>query len=226
MTTLNSDLSKSIKHRKKTGARDQDPVNWTSTTSNWVEGFPRYSKFLKNLPAEIDRNVVREICISNSSTVLEKFLTTMVWGYSDRGYGAYRVSKMLEQENAEDILSNVLKLTQGSKPIEAYEYLKANRIHNLGPSYGTKFITFNTPRETSAPILDSLILLWLKEFASEEFQGVNLNSMTWNVKTYSTYAYWVAKHAESTSCFPDEVELVLFRMAEEKFAKASGWAGK
>jgi hypothetical protein len=226
MAILNSDLSKSIKLWKKTGARDQDPVNWTSTTNNWVEGFPKHSRFLKNLPSDIDRNVVREVCSSESTTVLEKFLATMVWGYSDRGYGAYRVSKMLIQEDTEDILSNVLALTQNSKPIEAYEYLKINRVHNLGPSYGTKFITFNTPRETSAPILDSLILLWLKEFAAEEFQGVNLNTMSWNVKTYSAYANWVANHAESNDCFPDEVELVLFRMAEERFAKASGWAGK
>ncbi len=226
MKTLNTDLSREIKLWKKTGARDQDPVDWTSTRSNWVEGFPKHSSFLKNLPSEIDRNIVREICSSVSTSVLEKFLATMVWGYSDRGYGAYRVSKMLAQENSKEILSEVLSLANESKPIEAYEFLKNNRVHNLGPSYGTKFITFNTPRETSAPILDSLILLWLKEFASGEFDGVNLNTMSWNVKTYSAYCRWIAIHAEKDACFPDEVELVLFRVAEEKFAKASGWAGK
>jgi|LakMenEpi03Aug12_release.lakeMendotaPanAssembly.Ray.scaffolds.fasta_scaffold645571_2 hypothetical protein len=226
MKNLNTDLSKEIKLWKKSGSRDQGPVNWTSTQSNWIEGFPKHSSFLKSLPSDIDRNIVRDICSSTAASVLEKFLVTMVWGYSDRGYGAYRVSKMLAQENSKEILSEVLSLSNRSKPIEAYEFLKTNRVHNLGPSYGTKFITFNTPRQTSAPILDSLILLWLKEFASGEFEGVNLNTMSWNVKTYSAYCQWIAIHAERDACFPDEVELVLFRMAEEKFAKASGWAGK
>lgn len=223
---MNVELSQGIKRWKTAGARAQAPINWTATKSNWIEGFPKLSVFLEGLPTEIDRGTVRNVCTSDSSTVLEKFLATMVWGYSDRAYGAYRVSKMLKQENAEEILSNVLDLAKGSKPVEAYDFLRCNNIHNLGPSYGTKFISFISPRETSAPILDSLILLWLREFASEEFLGINLRALTWNVKTYSSYCDWVAWHAEKHSCFPDEVELVLFRMAEARFARSSGWSRK
>jgi len=182
--------------------------------------------FLTKLPNVIDREIVREICTSNTSSITEKFLAAMVWGYSDRGYGAFRVSTMLAQEHAERTLLQVSNFANESNPKEAYNFLKTNRIYNLGPSYGTKFIAFNTPRLASAPILDSLIVLWLKEFARNEFSGVSLSSTSWNSKTYSAYCDWIGLHAEAASCFPDEVELVLFRIAEKRFAKASGWSGK
>jgi len=46
------------------------------------------------------------------------------------------------------------------------------------------------------------------------------------LKTYSFYWEWIKKHSIHFNCFPDEVELVLFRDAEKEFSKASSWAGK
>ncbi len=223
---MNKQLLLNIQSWKDNGSIAQDGAKWTSTERNWVEAFPEHEAFLRKLPKMIDRVIVREICYSNANSIIEKFLTTMVWGYSDRGYGAFRVSTMLAEEHAERTLLQVSKLANESQPKEAYEFLKGNRIYNLGPSYGTKFIAFNTPRVACAPILDSLIILWMKEFAREEFSGVSLSSTTWNSKTYSAYCDWIGLHAEATSCFPDEVELALFRDAEKRFAKASGWSGK
>ena len=223
---LNKQLLLSIQNWKNDGSRAQEGVDWTSNEGNWIEGFPDHKNFLIKLPKVIDREIVREICNLKTNTVIEKFLATMVWGYSDRGYGAFRVSTMLAQNHAERTLLQVSKLANDSNPKEAYSFLKENRIYNLGPSYGSKFITFNTPRMASAPILDSLIVLWLKEFAKEDFLGVSLNSTSWNSKTFSAYCDWVGLHAEAASCYPDEVELALFRMAEKRFAKASGWSGK
>jgi hypothetical protein len=223
---VNRKLMLSIQDWKCDGSIAQKGVDWTAREKNWTEGFPANKAFLTKLPKVIDREIVREICNSHSNSIVEKFLTTMVWGYSDRGYGAFRVSTMLAEEHAEKTLLQVTKLANESNPKEAYNFLKTNRIHNLGPSYGTKFIAFNTPRMASAPILDSLIILWLKEFASRDFSGVTLSSTSWNTKTYAAYCDWVGSHAETASCFPDEVELVLFRLAEKQFAKGSGWAGK
>jgi hypothetical protein len=223
---LNKQLLLSIQNWKSDGSRAQEGVDWTSTKQNWTGGFPDHEAFLAKLPKVIDRDIVREICNSSANSVIEKFLAAMVWGYSDRGYGAFRVSTMLADEHAARTLLQVSKLASESNPKEAYNFLKANRIYNLGPSYGTKFIAFNTPRAASAPILDSLIVLWLKEFAKDDFSGVSLSSTSWNSKTYSAYCDWIGLHAETASCFPDEVELVLFRVAEKRFAKASGWSGK
>ena len=223
---MNKQLLLSIQNWKSDGSRAQEGVNWTSTKQNWIKAFPNHKAFLVDLPIMINREKVREICDSQINSVIEKFLTVMVWGYSDRGFGAFRVSTMLAEEHAERTLLHVSKLANESEPKEAYNFLKSNRIYNLGPSYGTKFISFNAPRIVSAPILDSLILNWLKELAKDEFSDVSLSSATWNSQTYSKYCDWIGLHAEAASCFSDEVELVLFREAEKRFAKASGWSGK
>ena len=150
----------------------------------------------------------------------------MVWGYGDRGYGPYRVTQMMGQHHGVEVLSEAFELCQRGDAKGAYEFLSKNRIRFLGPSYGSKFITFCIPRDIGAPIYDSLIAMWVKEFAAKEFLGVTTSSESWNLKTYSRYWDWVKEHSDALKCYPDEIELVLFRDAERKFSKKSGWAGK
>lgn len=150
----------------------------------------------------------------------------MIWGYGDRGYGPYRVSRMLSVENAEKVLAEVHSLCSGGKPKEAYDFLRKNRLPILGPAYGTKFITFCTPRETSAPIYDSYVAMWIERFAPQDFTQAPIASISWNPRTYSRYSRWIKEHSDHFGCFPDEVELVLFRDAQKTFAKNSNWGDK
>jgi hypothetical protein len=133
---------------------------------------------------------------------------------------------MLKQPHSERTLAQVFKLAEAGKPIDAYEFLKSNRIKVLGPSYGSKFITFCTPREIGAPIYDSYIAMWVEKFAAEEFAGIGISSESWNTKTYSRYWDWIKEHSDHLKCYPDDVELVLFRDAESIFSKASNWKDK
>ena len=71
----------------------------------------------------------------------------------------------------------------------------------------------------SAPILDSLILLWIQKNASDDFDGYSIRKMNWNLRTYSHYCDWIETHALIENCFPDEVELILFKMAEFEFSQ-------
>lgn len=183
-------------------------------------------KFISELPNEIDREAVRKFCNSNNYSVRQKFLAVMVWGYGDRGYGPYRVSKMLAQDHTEEVLETVYSIAHSKKPKLAYEHLMENRINILGPSYGSKFITFCTPREVSAPIYDSLIALWIQVHAKVEFLNISTGTLTWNIKTYSHYCDWIEEHAREFECYPDDIELVLFRDSEKHFAKGSKWSGK
>lgn len=223
---MNKQLAKLIKTWKLDGSTEQEAFDWSSRKNNWKNSFPEESEFITWLPGQIDRKVVRMICDSKRYSTLQKFLTVMVWGYGDRGYGPFRVTQMLSQADAESILTRVYELSSSGNPLEAYDYLKKNRIRILGPSYGSKFITFCTPREVGAPIYDSLISLWIREFAQDEFSGISTSSESWNLKTYTTYWHWIKEHSDLFECFPDEVELVLFRDAEKKFSKASNWKSK
>lgn len=223
---MNRHLVKLIQSWKLSGSLEQEGFDWSSGKDNWINAFPNESKFIASLPDEIDRITVRKICNSKKYSVLQKFLAVMVWGYGDRGYGPYRVTQMLNQPHAESVLAQVYEFSQSGNPLEAYDFLRKNRIRILGPSYGSKFITFCTPREVGAPIYDSLISFWVKAFAEEEFSGVPTSSENWNLKTYTRYWNWIKQHSDELDCFPDEVELVLFRDAEKKFSKGSNWSGK
>lgn len=223
---MNKHLTKLVENWKANGSLQQEGFDWSNNRNNWIKAFPREAKLISALPDEIDRGEVRRICNSKEYSISQKFLAVMVWGYGDRGYGPYRVTQMMEQHHAVEVLSEAFEFCKRGDAKGAYEFLSKNRIRILGPSYGSKFITFCTPRDIGAPIYDSLIAMWVKEFAAKEFLGVTTSSESWNLKTYSRYWHWVKEHADELECYPDEIELVLFRDAERKFSKKSGWAGK
>jgi len=223
---MNKKLVTLVEDWKSIGSPKQEGFDWTSGRKNWENTFPMNAGFITTLPSEIDRDAVRELCFSSSLSIREKFLTVMIWGYGDRGYGPYRVTQMLKQPNSEDVLTQVYELCHAGNPKAAYEYLRKNRIRILGPSYSSKVLTFFTPREIGAPIYDSYIALWIEKFAKKEFEGVSTSSELWSSKTYSKYWDWIKEHSGELGCFPDEIELVLFRDAEIQFSKASNWRGK
>ena len=224
--SLNAHLVSLVKKWKEDGSPKQEGFDWTSSKKNWEEAFPDNRKFILSLPKELDRAGVREICESSAYSIREKFLAVMIWGYGDRGYGPYRVTQMLAQENSEEILAEVFEICRRGEPKNAYEFLRKNRIRILGPSYSSKFITFCTPRKIGAPIYDSFISLWVESYASDEFAGVRTSSDSWNLQTYSHYWDWINKHSLALNCYPDDVELVIFRDAEVKFGGKSKWQGK
>jgi hypothetical protein len=223
---VNKRLVTLVQKWQATGSPRQEGFDWTSSKQNWLKAFPTDKKFIMALPSEIDRVAVRRICEARKYSVREKFLSVMIWGYGDRGYGPYRVTKMLNQENAEEILTQVFKTCQKGDPKLAYDFLRRNRIQILGPSYGSKFIMFCTPRDIGAPIYDSLIATWIREYAKKDFLEVSTSSENWNSKTYSKYWDWVKKHSIELECYPDDIELVLFRDAESRYARQSSWKGK
>jgi hypothetical protein len=223
---LNHRLIKLVEIWKAIGSPKQEGFNWTSRRENWIEAFPQEAKFIAALPEEIDRDAVRNVCNSKKIEILQKFLAVMIWGYGDRGYGPYRVRQMINQDHALAVLTRVYALSQEGNAKDAYDFLRQNRIRILGPSYGSKFISFCTPREVGAPIYDSLVAMWVEKFASKEFSGVTTSCENWNLKTYSKYLDWIKEHSDELDCYPDEIELVLFRDAERKFSKSSNWSEK
>ena len=223
---MNKRLTKLVETWKAAGSPQQEGFDWTSSKNNWIKAFPQESEFISNLPDEIDRKEVRRVCQAKRYSIREKFLSVMIWGYGDRGYGPYRVTQMLNQEHSEEVLTKVFELCKDGDPKSAYDFLRRNRVRILGPSYSSKFMTFCTPREVGAPIYDSYIALWVEAYASKDFADVRTTSEVWNTKTYSRYWDWVKEHSEALTCFPDDIELVLFRDAEIKFSKSSNWIAK
>ena len=223
---MNKRLTKLVETWKADGSPQQEGFDWTSSKNNWIKAFPQESEFIFKLPDEIDRKEVRRVCQAKRYSIREKFLSVMIWGYGDRGYGPYRVTQMLNQEHSEEVLTKVFELCKNGDPKSAYDFLRRNRVRILGPSYSSKFMAFCTPREVGAPIYDSYIALWVEAYASKDFADVRTTSEVWNSKTYSRYWDWVKEHSEALNCFPDDIELILFRDAEIRFSKRSNWITK
>lgn len=224
--SLNKSLLKLGEDWKRNGSSAQEGFDWNISKRNWIQAFPKDTAFIEKLPLLIDRIEVRRICESTENSIQDKFLAVMIWGYGDRGYGPYRVTQMLDQPHALSVLEKTFELCQLGDPKGAYDFLRLNRIKILGPSYSSKFITFCTPRQVGAPIYDSFIALWVERFAKSDFGNVPTSAERWNSKTYFRYWDWIKEHSIALDCYPDDLELVIFRDAESKFSKSSIWVGK
>jgi hypothetical protein len=223
---MNDQVVNLVKEWKRNGSIPQESFDWSLSRKNWAKTFPKYSSLINELPDLINRSIVRKYCQDRDLEVVAKFLVIMVWGYGDRGYGPYRVMKMLGDSDSIQTLIQVQDSCNQGKPVEAYDFLKKNRILQLGPSYGTKVLNFLTPRDIGAPIYDSYIAKWITTFAQEEFTSFPLKYSVWNTRTYSKYRDWVIEHSANLDCFPDDIELNVFRAAADNFSKISHWKTK
>lgn len=223
---INRNLLKIYDAWVKNGSPQQEGFNWMATRDKWLDGFASDEKFIREIPQLLDRTYLRGICADRDISIRRRFLAVMIWGYGDRAYGPFRVNQMFIQADTENLLEQAFHLAESGNPIQAYGFLSKNRIHFLGPSYTSKFISFCTPRMISAPIFDSFIATWLENYADRDFAGHSLNTQTWNIKTYSRYVEWIQEHAQHLNAYPDNLELVIFREAEEKFSKSSKWVNK
>jgi hypothetical protein len=221
---MNRELSQLVQEWKAHGSIPQEGFDWSKVRENWLKTFPLHGEIIATLPTVLNRDQLRTVFASTEYSVIEKFLVVMIWGFGDRGYGPFRVTQMLKQSHTSMVLNETLELSRLGQPKDAYEFLSLNRIRTLGPAYSTKFLSFCTPREIGAPIYDSFVSRWIKSFALKDFLGVSVSSSTWNVQTYTKYWDWIKEHSDLFDCYPDEIELAIFRDASRKFSKRSHWS--
>jgi len=221
---LNERLVQKVAEWVQSGSPEQAAFDWSKSRRNWERVLLSEKQFIESLPDALSREDVRQVCESKKSTVIEKFITSMIWGYGDLGYGSYRVEKMLSTPGFEEKISRSYDLVRNGLVMEAYEYLSKNRVQQLGPAFGTKWLSFVSPRAQPAPIYDSFISMWIKKFAKSEFAEVSISSEVWSKKTYGTYLEWMISSSEEFAIKPDELELVIFQDATSEFSVKSKWS--
>jgi hypothetical protein len=222
MTNLR--LSKLAKEWRASGSPEQEAFDWSKSRANWMRYLPKQADFIASLPDRLSRKDVRVICDDEEIEVTHKFLSTMIWGYGDIGYGSYRVNKMFRTESFEEVINQTYVLASTGQVKVAYEYLSKNRVHQLGPAFGTKWLSFASPKDQPAPIYDSFISLWVAEFAQEEFTHVPTSSEVWSCKTYFRYYDWMVQNSAALEILPDNLELLIFQDATVNFSNQSKWA--
>ena len=205
------------------GRPPQEAFNWKKSRKNWIRDIPTERSFIENLSVELSRGYLRAIHDLKKSKTSEIFVASMIWGYGDLGYGSYRVKKMFSTPGFQEKIDKSYELASTGRVLEAYEFLSKNRIRQLGPAFGTKWLSFASPSEEPAPIYDSFIALWVDKFAKQDFAGVTTSSVVWNKRTYGAYFEWIQKNSVAFRVKPDDLELVIFKDATMEFSARSKW---
>jgi len=200
------------------GSPAQEAFNWSKSRSNWCRDIPSLSQFIESLPDDLSRDDVRRVCNLNKSTIPERFVVSMIWGYGDLGYGSYRVKKMFSTPGFNEKIQQSFDLARAGNSLEAYIFLSKNKVQQLGPAFGSKWLSFASSNEQPAPIYDSFISLWIKKYATKEFGSVATSSEVWNKKTYGAYLEWMNLNSRALEVKADDLELVIFNDATLEFA--------
>ena len=220
---VNLRLKSKVTEWREIGSPPQEAFDWSKARKNWCRDIPIHENFIQSLPDSLSRNDVRQITESKKNSTAEKFVATMIWGYGDLGYGSYRVKKMFSTSGFQERVDFSYDLANDGKVLEAYEYLSKNRIQQLGPAFGTKWLSFISPSSQPAPIYDSFIAMWIEKFARKEFAQTSTSSEVWSKKTYSTYLEWMLSNSKEFGLKPDDLELIIFQDATQEFSTKSKW---
>ncbi|WP_349816893.1 8-oxoguanine DNA glycosylase OGG fold protein [Mycobacterium antarcticum] len=154
-----------------------------------MHDLPDVLRVLESLPDKVDRNLIPEVVTTQleDERVLPAFVSAMVWGYGDSGYGPTRVRWILSgvKTGAHDasvrgdvavLLRTAANTVRVQGPVEGFRYMNnAGRIKYLGGAFFTKWLSFasaliNADDPCAAPILDKQVHDWLQREA-----GISLN---------------------------------------------------
>ncbi len=207
----------------KGGRLKQPHATWAPRRESWIKEFPDQKLFIEKLPLELDREALRNVANLEELSFESKFIATMIWGYGDRGYGPYRVSRILGQSSALHVIEEVYQACRESKPLDAYRVFQNQPITGLGPSFGTKFISFMTTVEQTAPILDSLVAKWLVHYGPDIFKLSERRYTKWDIAVYEAFCSYIAGLASQYNCHADLIEQLMFESASKEFTVNSGW---
>lgn len=155
--------------------------------SAWTTGMhdlPEVQRVLNSIPDRVDRDLVREVVTSQleNGEVLPAFVSAMIWGYGDRGYGPTRVRWVLTgvKIGARDApvrgevavsLRAAVDTVRNQGPVAGFRYMNnAGRIKHLAGAFFTKWLYFasaitSADDVNAAPILDKQVQVWLKREA-------------------------------------------------------------
>ena len=199
------------------GKPAQDAFGWAKDTNRWQIKLPHYAQFIETLAPSLTRVLVKEIVSDQNLDIIPRFLTAMIWGYGEVGYGPYRVHRILSNPGIATKLQETFDLANRGEWLEAYKFLRDFPIKGLGPAYGTKWLYFCSGSSQEIPIYDSLIAKWMELFAPEEFCGMSTSSEYWRPETYKAYVEYVIRCSRVLGLSEGEVELIIYNDATQLF---------
>lgn len=158
--------------------REQAPVAWQR--ERWLQRLPELAPQLEALPAELDRQAVRDIVSAKPITtqgMFDAMIVVYAWGWSTTPVGIRRAGRVLSagpQVVGSRLLAVRARVVEGGALDAYWSLARAQRVPWLGPAFGTKFLYFVSPDGARALILDDIVSSWLRQKV-----GVTIASSRW-----------------------------------------------
>lgn len=189
----------------------------------WTDDLHNVEQTIKALPDAIDRALVagRVDDLVSQGDVVPAFVVAMMWGHGMSNYGPARTARILtgsgadveaaSGSNAGEKLAESVRRARDQGPVEGFRYLNnSGHLKGLGPAFFTKWLYFVTARgqarsEDAAPVLDALIIRWLKQNADTRLRYGKTPDYQRYVELLEA---WGAPHGRTRA----EVEEHIFRL--------------
>lgn len=190
-----------------------------------LHDLPDVLRVLDSLPDRVDRNLIREVVTTQleDDRVLPAFVSAMVWGYGDRGYGPTRVRWILSgiktgagaapvRGDVAVLLRTAVETVRDQGPVDGFRYMNnAGRIKYLGGAFFTKWLYFasaltNADAPCAAPILDRQVHDWLEREA-------NISLKIHRTPDYERYLDILKDWGADYDRTPVQVEKAIFGLA-------------
>ena len=197
-----------------------DESEFKYKTSVWSKLRPELKKEVldfENNP--ISRSHVLEAYkdyFDNRVNIIRPFLLTMIWGFSDNGYGTYRTNKYLSNLENHKLIQTAFEAVNKEEIEKAFRALK--KIEGLGISYISKILYFagrakgikNYPLIYDIRVARSLLMLSTPKDVVELLEVYPSSKF----KDYEKYNKMIHGWAEQYNLNAECIEIFLF---DQKF---------
>lgn len=193
-----------------------------SAWSKAIHDLPDVQRVLDSLPDRVDRDSIRDVVTVQleDGGVLSAFVSAMVWGYGDSGYGPTRVRWVLTgiktgadeapvRGDVAELLRTAAETVRAHGAVEGFRYMNnAGRIKYLAGAFFTKWLYFasattSADDSNAAPILDKRVHDWLHREA-----GISVNIH--RTQDYQRYLEALKAWGNAYSRTPVQVEKAIF----------------
>lgn len=151
----------------------------------------------------------------SSKNFMKAFLLTMIWGFSDTGYGTHRTNNYISnKENIEKIKNALNFINNNDQDSLKYAFNELKKIKGLGVSYLTKVLYFATRaknQDNYALIFDIRVAASLIKLTTpkELFEIVNIGPSSKFVD-YHKFNSLIHNLAKDNKVEADQLEMYLF----------------
>ena len=185
-------------------------------SKRWAKLNPLYKKLISDFE---DKSICRADVIhafkeyySSQGDAMRAFMLTMVWGFSDTGYGTHRANTYISVPSNIELIKKAIDSVKQNDLKSAFNDLK--KIKGLGVSYITKVLYFAT-RGAEQPnytlIYDIRVASALVQLTApkEIFEIVSINPSSKFID-YEKYNTLIHKLARKYKVEAESVEMFLF----------------